>query len=155
VREELEKCQKGEGVNHYENCKWLSDKYLKMMKENRVSWVVVSWNFVFADGTYPSLRRRCKVTSGSSYRGLGSCLQYHRFVEIALNMLKACQTPFQEAVFILWYFSRNTYHIGDFAHDHPNHHTALGSQEVPKLRDMFTTQLSITPNSPFFITRWR
>ena len=41
VREELEKCQKGEGVNHYENCKWLSDKYLKMMKENRVSWVVI------------------------------------------------------------------------------------------------------------------
>ncbi|RDB26152.1 NADH-ubiquinone oxidoreductase subunit, mitochondrial [Hypsizygus marmoreus] len=36
VREELEKCQKGEGVNHYENCKWLSEKYLTMLKENRV-----------------------------------------------------------------------------------------------------------------------
>ena len=45
VREELEKCLKGEGVNHYENCKWLSDKYLKMMKENRVSWVVVYMEF--------------------------------------------------------------------------------------------------------------
>jgi len=36
VREELEKCQKGEGVNHYENCKWLSEKYLNMLRENRV-----------------------------------------------------------------------------------------------------------------------
>lgn len=37
VREELEKCQKSEGVNHYENCKWLSEKYLTMLKENKVS----------------------------------------------------------------------------------------------------------------------
>jgi hypothetical protein len=36
VREELEKCQKSEGVNHYENCKWLSEKYLTMLKENKV-----------------------------------------------------------------------------------------------------------------------
>ncbi|TFK72962.1 NADH-ubiquinone oxidoreductase 12 kDa subunit [Pluteus cervinus] len=36
VREELDKCQKGEGVNHYENCKWLSEKYLLMMQANRV-----------------------------------------------------------------------------------------------------------------------
>ncbi|KAF8656781.1 hypothetical protein AX16_002333 [Volvariella volvacea WC 439] len=36
VREELEKCQKAEGVNHYENCKWLADKYLDMLKRNRV-----------------------------------------------------------------------------------------------------------------------
>jgi hypothetical protein len=40
VRDELEKCQKGEGVNHYENCKWLSEKYLKMMKENRVRMLI-------------------------------------------------------------------------------------------------------------------
>ena len=39
VREELEKCQKGEGVNHYENCKWLADKYLQMLQDNRVRWV--------------------------------------------------------------------------------------------------------------------
>jgi hypothetical protein len=38
VREELEKCQKYEGVNHYENCRWLSEKYLDMLKENRVSF---------------------------------------------------------------------------------------------------------------------
>jgi hypothetical protein len=36
VREELEKCQQGEGVNHYENCKWLSEKYLTMMQTNKV-----------------------------------------------------------------------------------------------------------------------
>ena len=36
VQEELGKCQKQEGVNHYENCKWLADKYLAMLKENRV-----------------------------------------------------------------------------------------------------------------------
>ncbi|KIL64241.1 hypothetical protein M378DRAFT_11618 [Amanita muscaria Koide BX008] len=36
VRDELEKCHRAEGVNHYENCKWLTDKYLKMLRENRV-----------------------------------------------------------------------------------------------------------------------
>jgi len=118
-------------------------------KTEWVGWLY-TWNFVFADGTYPSLQRRCKVTSGSSYRGLGSCLQYHRFAEIALNILKACQTLT---------VSRGCLHIVVFLKEHvphqwlcsrpPNHHTALGSQEVPKLRDMFTIQLSITPNSPF------
>ncbi len=36
VRDELEKCHRSEGVNHYENCKWLVDKYLVMLKENKV-----------------------------------------------------------------------------------------------------------------------
>ncbi|KAF7976592.1 hypothetical protein HWV62_2244 [Athelia sp. TMB] len=36
VREELENCQRSEGVNHYENCRWLSEKYLTMLKENKV-----------------------------------------------------------------------------------------------------------------------
>lgn len=35
VQEELDKCHRA-GVNHYENCKWLADKYLAMLKENRV-----------------------------------------------------------------------------------------------------------------------
>jgi len=43
VREELEKCQKSEGVNHYENCKWLSDKYLLMLKENRVRFSLLRY----------------------------------------------------------------------------------------------------------------
>jgi len=37
VKQELEKCHKAEGVNHYENCAWLAQKYLTMLKENRVS----------------------------------------------------------------------------------------------------------------------
>ncbi len=36
VRDELEKCHRSEGVNHYENCKWLVDKYLVMLKESKV-----------------------------------------------------------------------------------------------------------------------
>lgn len=36
VRDEVEKCQKAEGVNHYENCKWLVDKYLDKLRDNRV-----------------------------------------------------------------------------------------------------------------------
>jgi hypothetical protein len=37
VREELDKCHRAEGVNHYENCKWLAELYLKKMRENKVS----------------------------------------------------------------------------------------------------------------------
>lgn len=36
VANELAKCHKAEGVNHYENCAWLSEKYMAMLKENRV-----------------------------------------------------------------------------------------------------------------------
>lgn len=36
VREELTKCQRAEGVNHYENCKSLADKYITMLRENKV-----------------------------------------------------------------------------------------------------------------------
>ncbi|KAG8935368.1 hypothetical protein FRC03_005269 [Tulasnella sp. 419] len=36
VREELIKCQKAEGVNHYTECKHLSELYLKMLKENKL-----------------------------------------------------------------------------------------------------------------------
>ncbi|PPQ83430.1 hypothetical protein CVT25_007021 [Psilocybe cyanescens] len=36
VREELSKCHQAEGVNHYENCKWLSEKYLALLRTNRV-----------------------------------------------------------------------------------------------------------------------
>ena len=35
VQEQLEKCQKVEGVNNYEACKWLSDLYLKKLAENK------------------------------------------------------------------------------------------------------------------------
>lgn len=36
VREELEKCHKSEGVNHYENCRWLAEKYAVMLKTAKV-----------------------------------------------------------------------------------------------------------------------
>lgn len=36
VRDELNKCQRVEGVNHYENCRELSEKYLSMLRDNRV-----------------------------------------------------------------------------------------------------------------------
>jgi hypothetical protein len=36
VRDELVKCHRLEGVNHLENCRWLSDKYASMLKENKV-----------------------------------------------------------------------------------------------------------------------
>jgi len=36
VRDNLSKCQKVEGVNHYEKCKHLAERYTDMLKENRV-----------------------------------------------------------------------------------------------------------------------
>ena len=42
LRSELDKCHKGEGVNHYENCAWLAEKILQMMRENRVCCFYIS-----------------------------------------------------------------------------------------------------------------
>lgn len=36
VRDELEKCRKGEGANAMENCRWLAEKYAHMLQENKV-----------------------------------------------------------------------------------------------------------------------
>ncbi|TXT13305.1 hypothetical protein VHUM_00672 [Vanrija humicola] len=36
VRGELQKCYKYEGVNQYQNCKELADKYAHMIRENAV-----------------------------------------------------------------------------------------------------------------------
>jgi len=36
VRENLSKCQKIEGVNHYERCKDLAERYTDMLKDSRV-----------------------------------------------------------------------------------------------------------------------
>ncbi|KAJ3483395.1 hypothetical protein NLI96_g6344 [Meripilus lineatus] len=36
VRTNLEKCYRVEGVNHYENCKHLADRYTEMLRENKV-----------------------------------------------------------------------------------------------------------------------
>jgi NADH dehydrogenase (ubiquinone) 1 beta subcomplex subunit 10 len=44
VRDNLSKCQKIEGVNHYEKCKQLAERYADMLKENRVRRIVrVPW----------------------------------------------------------------------------------------------------------------
>ena len=37
VREELQKCYRGEGVNHLKNCKELADLYTRMIRDNKVS----------------------------------------------------------------------------------------------------------------------
>ncbi|KAJ7116364.1 hypothetical protein C8R44DRAFT_879739 [Mycena epipterygia] len=36
VREELEKCRKGEGPNAMENCRWLAEKYAQMLRDNKL-----------------------------------------------------------------------------------------------------------------------
>lgn len=38
VREELQKCFKAEGTNHYANCKYLAERYAQMIRDNKVSW---------------------------------------------------------------------------------------------------------------------
>lgn len=52
MQKELDKCTKGEGVNHYENCRWLAEKYTRMLKENRVS----SRHDIFLRGFTANLR---------------------------------------------------------------------------------------------------
>jgi hypothetical protein len=37
VREELQKCQKAEGINHYQVCHGLAEKYLELLKDAKVS----------------------------------------------------------------------------------------------------------------------
>ncbi|CAE6537135.1 unnamed protein product [Rhizoctonia solani] len=36
VREELQKCHKFEGVNHYQSCKELAEKYIDLLKDAKV-----------------------------------------------------------------------------------------------------------------------
>lgn len=36
VRDQLQSCYRIEGVNHYETCRELSEKYTILLKENRV-----------------------------------------------------------------------------------------------------------------------
>lgn len=38
VREELVKCQRAEGVNHYKECQHLAEMYTGMIRENKVSF---------------------------------------------------------------------------------------------------------------------
>ena len=61
VRENLSKCQKVEGVNHYERCKDLAERYADMLKENKVR--------VFHFLTLPSLPTPTFGLSRSVLRG--------------------------------------------------------------------------------------
>ncbi|KAH9983097.1 hypothetical protein BJV74DRAFT_777801, partial [Russula compacta] len=36
VRDQLQSCYRAEGVNHYEACHELSEKYITLLRENRV-----------------------------------------------------------------------------------------------------------------------
>lgn len=38
VKQELQKCHQYEGVNHYANCQQLSNRYVDMLKDHRVSY---------------------------------------------------------------------------------------------------------------------
>ncbi len=39
VREKLDRCYESEGVNHLESCKDLRERYIDMLRDNRVSIV--------------------------------------------------------------------------------------------------------------------
>ncbi|KAI9632949.1 NADH-ubiquinone oxidoreductase 12 kda subunit mitochondrial precursor [Dioszegia hungarica] len=41
VREELQKCYRGEGVNHLQNCKELAEMYTRMIRENKIKGYTV------------------------------------------------------------------------------------------------------------------
>lgn len=45
VQNELAICHQAEGVNHYENCRKHSQKYLSMLKENRVCFFPIPFIF--------------------------------------------------------------------------------------------------------------
>ncbi len=40
VRDQLQSCYRAEGVNHYETCRELSEKYITLLKENRVGLAI-------------------------------------------------------------------------------------------------------------------
>jgi len=44
VQDQLQNCYRAEGVNHYENCRELSEKYITLLRENRVSLRSFVWN---------------------------------------------------------------------------------------------------------------
>ncbi|KAG9104213.1 hypothetical protein FRC06_004430 [Ceratobasidium sp. 370] len=41
VREELQKCHRFEGVNHYQSCKELAERYIDMLKDAKVKGYTV------------------------------------------------------------------------------------------------------------------
>lgn len=59
VRDSLSKCQKIEGVNHYEKCKDLAERYVGMLEENKVC---ASFSF-YPPSTSSFSLRECMLTA--------------------------------------------------------------------------------------------
>lgn len=55
VRGELQKCYRGEGVNHLQNCKELAEKYAGMIRDNKVSKLSVSHSHAFFTSHRPCI----------------------------------------------------------------------------------------------------
>lgn len=62
VREELQKCWKGEGTNHLSNCKELAERYAQMIRDNKVGYSccegVLELKCARSRGTRSSTRNR-------------------------------------------------------------------------------------------------
>lgn len=65
VREELQKCHRGEGVNHYANCKELAERYTDMIRDNKVG-------SVSSIGPWSTARPRCMQQRWSGHAGEAS-----------------------------------------------------------------------------------
>ena len=49
VGDQLQSCYRAEGVNHYETCRELSEKYITLLKENRVGSRFLLWRLLVID----------------------------------------------------------------------------------------------------------
>jgi len=49
VGDQLQSCYRAEGVNHYETCRELSEKYITLLKENRVGSRFLPWKLLVVD----------------------------------------------------------------------------------------------------------
>jgi hypothetical protein len=70
VRAELQKCYRGEGVNHLQNCKELAELYAGMIRANKVGRCTgMGW----IRGVGPISRRMREIVADRSrMRGLGN-----------------------------------------------------------------------------------
>lgn len=76
VREELVKCQRGEGVNHYKRCGHLAEMYTGMIRENKVS-LMCEMADVFQESRVEgqeSERRGGLSCGGWQNQNLGACV---------------------------------------------------------------------------------
>ena len=72
VGEQLQSCYRAEGVNHYEACHELAEKYITLLKENRVGLRLLTWKLYVIDQCTSGERLqagRC-VTSSRDHVGI-------------------------------------------------------------------------------------